>query len=416
MDSFSEFGPTPPQTEEEQEVYRLYRRSLAADRHFGQQQYRQAANDYLNSLIALQEAFRRDPSGALYLMPVGHDELLTARRFFGADYGPIEKNGIAARFYAELMKAMLVEALQIAGCEAPACPISVTVPPDEEIIESAFADMVNISLPAPDGQWEKTIGKLELAALKIEAVLQRSPELHMESVARLSWREATGAQALAEVRQKLADARREAADADARLQRTVPDEVQYDLASALGQIGRMIELTQQGEFLNARDAELLVAGRAQYLEEMAGRWQAAYAQAGRPMPDGLQQPIIAQLDALQAAINAQAPRNAFPADPPRDATLEASVRSQLTRNVPEAQILQTAMSDAAWEITTNERDVPLFRRKGGWVLYQLPGEPWARLYHVLFQEDHVGGGAYKPGEGASSFGLLRWQKAESPAP
>ena len=397
-------------TEEDQEVYRIYQSSLGADHLFGQCRYMEAANSYLNGLIALQDIFRRASNSEQSSIPVGHDELTIARRFFGVNLGPIDKYGITAGNYDGLMRAMLLESLQIAGCEAPACPISITVPPDEQIIEQAFADMVNVSLPVPDGRWDIVIGKLELAALKIEAVLQRCPEFQAESVARLSWRDGTGAEALAEVRQKLSDARRGYTDAKERLHSALPDEVRYDIDSTLDQIGRMIAQARDGELLNARDAESMIASRHQYLQEMSGQWQKAFTQSGCSMPDGLQQPIISQLDVLQSVIEAQAPLNEFPHNPPHDDALESRVRTQLARNVPEALILQTAMSDASWEITKNDWGVPLYRRKGGWVLYQLPGERWARLYHVLFQETYAGDGAYEPCEGASSFGLLRWQQ------
>ena len=408
----SYFDPKPPKTESEKAVYQVYRQSLEADRLFGNGKYAEAAALYQTNMAALKQAFRRDPAGEGYLIPVAKPDLAAARKYLEKPSDYIRNNGVSALAYSGLMELMLKHALQITGGKGPE---GVFVGTDEDIIQRAYRDVTELNLPVPDDQWSRVVARLEMDAAKIEGVIKRHPDYQTELIDHSTWPDVTGAKAAAEAKQKLAQARPELEKASAKLQTMLPELVQHDLDMTLEDIDKMIAQTRSGEFIPAREADQMIGNRAQYLKALSNRLQMSMKGTDRSLPPNVLDQVVAKINELQAAIDAQAPHNSFPATQGHDATLEAGVRSQLARNMPQAKILRTAMTDAAWEVFKNNIGIPTHRSKAGLVLYKLPGEKWARLYRVVFIEQYAGGGTYAKADGGSQYSSVRWQKVEGSA-
>lgn len=404
--------PKPPKTEGEKAVYQIYQQSQEADRLFSQHKYAEAAAIYESSLNALNKTFKREPALAGYLLPVRKNELTMARKYFHEADNLLKQDAMSALTLTGVWSTMLTHSLEIAGGKAPE---GVFVATDANIISFAYRDIHAVELPVPDDKWADVVDKLELAQAKLTAVVNRHPEYQTETIDRSVYPDVTGEKALAEVKQKLAESRAELEKAGPRLQKAVPEGVQHDLDMVTQQIDKMIGQAQAGEFLEAREADMMIGNRAQYLKQLSQRLQSDYQQEGKTLsPDALK-PVLAKLDALQAAVDAHAAQNSFPTGQPHDETLEASIRRQIARNTPQARVLKTAMMDAGWEILKNDLGIPTMRRKEGYVLYKLPNEKWARLYRVTYYENYAGGGTYAKANGADTYGFVRWQKAEGAA-
>ncbi|MCC7075270.1 MAG: hypothetical protein IT383_28415 [Deltaproteobacteria bacterium] len=55
--------------------------------------------------------------------------------------------------------------------------------------------------------------------------------------------------------------------------------------------------------------------------------------------------------------------------------------------------------------------VPKDRDRFGWILLQVPGEPFCQLRTSSISEDYTGGGKYSK-DGSPSFARLRFQKCK----
>ena len=405
----SSFAPKLPKTEGEKTVYKIYKQSLEADRLFGQQKYAEAIPIYEAGITALTNIEkRRSPSTPSYQFPIGKGELSAALNYGGVEYSKARNTGLDPLSYSGLMTKMLELCCQITGSKTSVA--DVFIPDDERLVSEAYRDVYETHLPVPDNQWAGVVSRLEIATAKIAGVLKRNPELQTGLIDRSSYPNLTGTQALAEANKKLIEARPEMKTAEEKMESEIPELAQHDIDMAIDDINKMISQAKAGDFLPAREADLMVGDRTEYLKTFARLLNADYQQAGKAMPDGAPQPLIAKLDALKAAVNARAPLNSFPLSTPHDAVLEASLRSQVARNNPQARVLKTAMIDSAWEITKNDLGIPLYRRKSGFLLSKLPQEKWARLYRVTFKEDYAGGGRYAEADGADTYGGVRWQK------
>lgn len=405
----SYFAPKPPKTEGEKAVYQIYKQSLEADRLFANGNYAEAAGLYQTHRTALSQTFKRDPSGEGYLIPVAKNELGAARKYLPKPSEYIRNNGVSALAYLGLMEVMLTHALQITGGKAPE---GVFIGTDEAIIQRAYADAHTLDFPVPDDQWSGVVARLEMDAAKIQGVLKRHPEYQTGLIDRSTWPDVTGDKAEAEAKQKLAQARPELERASAKLEKMLPELVQHDIDMTLEDIDKMIAQTRAGEFIPAREADQMIGNRAQYLKGLTTRLQNGLQGTDKTLPANALAPINAKINELQAAIDAQAPHNSFPAATGHDASLEAGVRSQLARSMPHAKILRTAMTGSTWEVFKNNIGIPSHRSKAGLVLYKTPGEKWARLYRVVFIQQYAGGGTYAQSEGASQYSSVRWQKAD----
>ena len=405
------FTSEPPKTEEEKAIYQIYKQSLEADRLFGRHEYAKSIPLYEAGLKAMQNiAKRHDASAPTFLFEVHAGELTAALKYSSPDYAKVANLGMDTLTYSGLMKKMLELACQITGHKTD-IP-DVFLPSTERLVSDAYQEVHETTLPVPDDQWQRVVAKLEMAEAKLAGVLQRNPEYKNDLIDRSSYPDITGEKALAEVQQKLAEARPELEKASARMLKAVPAQIQGDLAETLKQIEKMTVQAKEGALLPAREADLMIGDRAQYLKDLTKRFQNEYAQSGKTLSPEVLQPIIGKLNLLQAAVESRAPQNTFPAGQTHDEVLEASVRRQLAHNVPEAKVLKTAMFDPQWEIIKNDLNIPKLRRKAGWVLYKMPHEKWARLYRVVYSEDYSGGGTYARAEGADQYPFVRWQKVE----
>ncbi len=409
---WSQYMPKPPKTESEKAVYQIYKKSLEADRFFGQKKYDEAAAIYETSIAALKDReMRRSPGQSGYQFPIGGGELPNALKYGGKEYNQAAKQGLDALSYSGLMTKMLEICCQITGRKT-SLP-DVFLPDDSRLVSDSYREIQETRLPVPNEQWPEVVAKLEIATAKLEGVLKRHPDLKNDLIDKSSFPDVTGAKAIAEANQKLAQARPEMVQTGKAILSELPELVQHDLDMAIGDMDKMIKKIKAGEFIPAREADEMIGDRAVYLQKMKRLLDADYQQSGRQaMPNSVLQPLITKLDALRAAVDARAPLNSFPTNVFHDAGLEASLRKQVAQNDPKARVLKTAMVDSSWEITKNALGVPLYRRKSGYLLYKLPTEKWARLYLVTYQEDYAGGGSYAHADGAGTYGSVRWQKVQ----
>jgi len=78
---------------------------------------------------------------------------------------------------------------------------------------------------------------------------------------------------------------------------------------------------------------------------------------------------------------------------------------------PKAKILKAFIGSADWIITKNAVDLPKYRDRSGYILFELPGEKYCQLRTFMVSEDYQGGGKFQPA-GDVRIGSVRFQNCK----
>lgn len=76
-----------------------------------------------------------------------------------------------------------------------------------------------------------------------------------------------------------------------------------------------------------------------------------------------------------------------------------------------ASVVASGGDSGKWNVHANILGVPEYRDRFGWVLFQVPGEPFCQLRTFYVSEDYSGGGTYNK-DNSPAFGKLRFQKCK----
>lgn len=114
-----------------------------------------------------------------------------------------------------------------------------------------------------------------------------------------------------------------------------------------------------------------------------------------------------RLEALKQAVLETAPGWPMPQSQ-TDSYATALAEKQVRSMHPQAKIHRALISRASYKIHTNALGVPDRRTLPGYVLFELPGEPFCQLRRFTLTEQYAGGGTYQPASGVR-FGYVRFQ-------
>lgn len=197
--------------------------------------------------------------------------------------------------------------------------------------------------------------------------------------------------------------------------------LQQELEAAMQRNGD-IQARAAGGGVGAEDLE---RQEGWFSEDGLGRWEDQFT-FGKAQQDKAIGPFRALFEAIGAEL--QQPERVFAARVAAMKKLEAEVRrlaprwtrppagttfygvdlarSQVKRVYGNVQLV-AAGGTPTWTIKKNALGIPLYRDRGGWVLYQVPGEPLCQL-HNFFASETFDGRKYQKDD-AVHFGRVRWQ-------
>jgi hypothetical protein len=144
----------------------------------------------------------------------------------------------------------------------------------------------------------------------------------------------------------------------------------------------------------------------------AARLVEMFAAAGVevPMKHPLWTAYEARTDALRAAVDELAPTLKLPGSS-CDGYGCGMAKKQLAAWYPKAKIKKVTAWDTAWVVTDTELGVPDYRSRDGYILYQVPGDPWCQARSWTVTEEYSGGGKYQKASGVR-FNFVRFQSCE----
>jgi hypothetical protein len=383
----------------EKAVGEVYQDALKADVLFGQGKYDEAAKGFDAALLKLINASKRYPDVANVEIKVGSKDLLTARAL-DIDIREVQKPGQATLMgsrFAELLEKMLRQALQVSGQDPGQN--------DDSILDWTVGAVQQIDPPVPDDQAANAAVRLKLAVAKLEGLFGRAPKLKKERV-----RGMTGQEALDAAKDRLAKVSAQAAEAAPALAAELPGSLKLSQETFFTEVDRAIAAAKKEGFIDDTKFDRYVADPSKFLQQQEQYYRREYEQAGKQMPANALDPVKAKIAELQKACEAAATRFSFPTNLVAAPAITNSVKNQLTRNIPGTKVLKIGLTPGGWSINKNEFGVPESRYQSGYVLYQFPGEKYARCSIFNYREDYAGGGRYNPGDGASSYAGTRWQK------
>jgi hypothetical protein len=114
-----------------------------------------------------------------------------------------------------------------------------------------------------------------------------------------------------------------------------------------------------------------------------------------------------RLEALRQAVLETAPGWPMPQSQ-TDSYATALAEKQVRSMHPQAKIHRALISRGSYKIHANALGVPDRRTLPGYVLFELPGEPFCQLRSFTLTEQYSGGGTYQPASGVR-FGYVRFQ-------
>ncbi|MCC2669618.1 MAG: hypothetical protein K0Q72_2089, partial [Armatimonadetes bacterium] len=376
-----------------------------------------------------QRAGRRDEGASSSKVLLKPDTFPALRRF-GYGMGPnasLTENptgaleGTAAGFHAAVIHMWQdasilgnVEKGPVAGAFDDPPLVELTEDQVDSIIATLYGPVSTFELPVRDDEWKQVVLWSRRAHLIVEHALQKYPEW---KGSKRRWSrnnnklDLTGAEALADVKAKLAEAEPEyeklVADFKKAEPKGVSDAVQEDVET----LGRAIAGVKQSGWVDwvlARDLYI----SKDYLAVRSKRIVPLYTAQGKAMPADRIKPIQEKADELKSTIEQQASRWKFPAGKPRDAAIEARAASAVKAKFPGATIIKTALDGTDWTIVKNDLGLPRYRTRSVLVLTQIPGQKWPWLILGSFDQTYSGGGTYNPGGTfAPPYSVVRLQSA-----
>lgn len=391
-----------PSSPAEKAVYEVYKRIAAADVLVAAGKYADAIAPLDKALLDLVDVIKRNPGARDYAILVGPNELL-ASRALNLDIREIEQPGatqIVAVRLAELNEKLLRQMARIQGKDPDTN--------DDFILDNAIGVINSVNPPVPDADAPILEARLKLAVAQLDGVLSRSPKLKGERV-----RGITGSDALRDGRAKLAKIGGQAADSRVAFAAAMPDELKVVFEVFNNECERIQKgLTTGDGYIEDSRFEKYLVDPSKFLSQTEAHFRDAYSRAGKKMPADALKPFQDRLAALRKTAEENAARFRFPTNTASDPVAEAAVKGQLTRNIAGLKVLKIATADRAWQIRKNDVGIPESRFKSGHVLYQMPGEKFARCSVFIYSEEYSGGGQYAKADGASSYPGTRWQVAQ----
>ncbi len=140
---------------------------------------------------------------------------------------------------------------------------------------------------------------------------------------------------------------------------------------------------------------------------LEGTYAPLYAALGRTLDTDAFAARRAKLDALRAVAEELAPTLARPAAGVRHYGVDHATAG-FQRSFPGSRVVAAAGSPGEWRIATNVFGIPTERTRGGWILAQVPGEPFCQLRTFVLAEPYAGGGTWQRGSHVVWSGV-RWQ-------
>jgi hypothetical protein len=163
-------------------------------------------------------------------------------------------------------------------------------------------------------------------------------------------------------------------------------------------------LTFEGPVEFARRFELGTSGNAAVMQNVSRLLASAGIENAEQALWGDQKE---RLDALKQVVLETAPDWPMPQSQ-TDSYATALAEKQVRSMHPQAKIRRALISRANYKIHTNALGVPDRRTLPGYVLFELPGEPFCQLRSFTLTEQYSGGGSYQPAS-AVRFGYVRFQ-------
>lgn len=392
-------GKTPA----EKEVYAIYQASLKGDELIGAGKYAEAEPILLDSYNKLLKLLQSNGSARSITIPVGPRELRVAR-WLNLDFREIESFGkteIQADRFLELLGKLTQQAWRVLGKDADS--------PDESTLNFAYQFGIrSIRLPVEDRSAEPFAIRLRHLVALVEGVLSRNPKLRSEEVER----GVTAERALASAKETLVKLEAQAKATASDVAAALPSDAARALEVTMNELNRMEESIRKNGFVEDLKFERILVNPTKYLSDLQALVEKSYADEGRTAPAEVVKPVADKVAALRALAEQRAGSFGWPGKA-QNPSVQVVVKAQLEKNLKGVKVLKLGMEDNSWEIETNDLDIPISRYLLGYVLYQMPGEKFARLSTFIYREKYAGGGKYTKANGASSYPSTRWQKASS---
>lgn len=131
-------------------------------------------------------------------------------------------------------------------------------------------------------------------------------------------------------------------------------------------------------------------------KEFLGKYEKLFTAAGASQLDpALIEKMTKMRDELRKRVDELAPGYSMPPHSSAGHYSTDLARKKIQRWHPSAKVLKAVVVRNEYSIYKNELGVPKYRDRGGYILFQLPGEPWCQLRSFVASEDYQGGGSYQ---------------------
>lgn len=141
----------------------------------------------------------------------------------------------------------------------------------------------------------------------------------------------------------------------------------------------------------------------------AGRVKTLYAAVG--VKDADTSKLTAKREEGLAALKKEVERLAPTWERPKPGAGHYGVdlaKARITSVFKGATVVATGGDSGQWNVHRNVLNVPEYRDRFGWILFQVPGEPFCQLRTFYISEDYAGGGTFTK-DTSPSFSKLRFQ-------
>lgn len=386
----------PAKTDSEKQVLAVYAQAVQGDKMMEAGRYAEAAQAFetiyedLSSLV--------EDETASFLISVQPKDLKITR-LLGLGFSELEVTGnteIRADRFLDVVERVMRLNQHVVSDDDYAT--------NSQIAGQAIGVVREAGGTVPPDQAPSLAARLRLALAQLQGVVKRAPE-----VANRSINGSTATRALSEGKALLGKLDQKAAATVAAAASAMPERAKFALDMTLEQLGKMQNAVDADGFLADDDFTDWIEAPSNKLKTIRATMKEAYDQEGKAMPDDATKPLVDQAASLRESALKRAASLTFPSGLVSDPTIEASVRGQLVKNLKGVKVLKVAMKGKEWTIARNDLGVIESRYRYGYVLYQLPGEAFARCSLFSYREQYAGGGSYAKADGASAYSATRWQ-------
>jgi hypothetical protein len=236
----------------------------------------------------------------------------------------------------------------------------------ERVVGFAFSAISHYKLPVRDDEWRELVLMARRANLLVEYALQKHPEW---KTSQHGWGsvngnlQPTGAEVIADIKAKLAEAEPEYRKVVADYQKAEPRGFAQAMSFAAEKLDMALASVKKNGWIDwilARDLYISKDFVAGHRKSLAG----LYAAEGKTMPPEKLKPLEDKIAELNSIAEANAPRWKFPADRPHNSAIEARAKAWILARFPGSTVLRTALDGPDWSIVKNDLGLPRYRTRG----------------------------------------------------